>query len=79
VTVSYFARNVIQSAFLRNPSWFVIVVSVLFECKSSEERVVYKKAELNGDVDSENNHGGSSTNICITSGSTFTRRRSAIA
>ena len=28
--------------------------------KSSEERVVYKKAELNGNVDSENNHGGSS-------------------
>ena len=28
--------------------------------KSSEERVVYKKAELNGDVDSEDNHGGSS-------------------
>ena len=25
----------------------------------SEERVVYKKAELNGIVDSENNHGGS--------------------
>src|SRR6266516_4534630 len=28
--------------------------------KSSEERVVYKKAELNRNVDSENNHGGSS-------------------
>src|SRR5438046_4140376 len=28
--------------------------------KPSEERVVYKKAELNGNVDSENNHGGSS-------------------
>src|SRR5438876_10317690 len=28
--------------------------------KSSEERVVYKTAELNGNVDSENNHGGSS-------------------
>src|SRR2546425_1287824 len=27
---------------------------------SSEERVVYKKAELNRNVDSENNHGGSS-------------------
>jgi transposase len=26
----------------------------------SEERVVYKKTELNGNVDSENNHGGSS-------------------
>jgi hypothetical protein len=24
VTVSYFARNVILSAFLRNPDWFVI-------------------------------------------------------
>jgi hypothetical protein len=28
--------------------------------KSSEERVVLQKAELNGKVDSENNHGGSS-------------------
>jgi hypothetical protein len=28
--------------------------------KSSEERVVLRKAELNGNVDSENNQGGSS-------------------
>jgi hypothetical protein len=27
--------------------------------KSEEDCVVYKKVELNGDVDSENNHGGS--------------------
>ena len=31
--------------------------------KSSEERVGVKKAELNGNVDSENNHGGSSRDI----------------
>src|SRR3954469_9095805 len=35
----------------------------LFECKSSEERVGVQRAELNGDVDSENNHGGSSKNM----------------
>src|SRR5207253_6051065 len=35
-------------------------VSYCLNAKSSEERVVYKKAELNGNVDSENNHGGSS-------------------
>jgi len=29
--------------------------------KSSEERVVLQKAELNGNVDSENNHGGCAT------------------
>src|SRR5213594_3404831 len=34
--------------------------AVCLNAKSSEERVVYKKAELNRNVDSENNHGGSS-------------------
>jgi transposase len=35
--------------------------------KSEEERVVYKRLKLNGNVDSENNHGGSSRDImyCI--------------
>ncbi len=36
------------------------IAGELLNAKSSEERVVYKKAELNGNVDSENNHGGSS-------------------
>src|SRR2546426_4104770 len=46
--------------------------------KSSEERVVYKKLNSTN-VDSENNHGGSSKDICITSDWMFTRRRSATA
>ena len=36
------------------------IAGELLNAKSSEERVVYKKAERNGNVDSENNHGGSS-------------------
>jgi hypothetical protein len=41
-----------------------LIATVLFECKSSEEeRVGVQKTELNGDVDSENNRGGSSTDI----------------
>ncbi len=38
-----------------------------------------RKAELNGNVDSDYNHGGSSTDICITSDWMFTRRRSVTA
>src|SRR4029077_6304273 len=34
-------------------------------------------AELNGHVDSDHNHGGSSKDICITSDSIYTRRPSA--
>jgi transposase len=41
----------------------IVVISDLFECKSSEERVGVQEAELNGDVDSENNHGGSSRDM----------------
>ena len=52
---------------------------VCLNVKSREERVVLQKAELNGDVDSENNHGGSSIDLCTTSDWMFTRRPSAIA
>ena len=38
-----------------------------------------QKAELSGEADSENNLGGSSETICITSDWMFTRRRSAFA
>ena len=46
---------------------------------SEEEHGVLQKAELSGEADSENNHGGSSKTLCITSDWMFTRRRSAIA
>jgi hypothetical protein len=51
----------------------------LFECLVEEEREVLQEAELSGQADSENNLGGSSETICITSDWTFTRRRSAFA
>src|SRR5271167_3728967 len=38
-----------------------------------------QRAELNENVDSENNHGGSSWRVCITSASMFTKKRSATA
>jgi hypothetical protein len=41
---------------------FAWLRAVCLNVKSREERVVYKKVELNGNVDSENNHGGSSRN-----------------
>jgi hypothetical protein len=51
----------------------------LFECLVEEEHEVLQEAELSGQADSENNLGGSSETICITSDWTFTRRRSVIA
>ena len=38
---------------------------------------MYKKLNSTGKVDSENNHGGSSWTVCITSAWMFTRKRSA--
>jgi hypothetical protein len=38
-----------------------------------------EKAELNGQVDSDHNHGGSSTDICITSDWIYIRRASVSA
>ena len=55
------------------------VMVELFECLVEEEHEVLQEAELSGQADSENNLGGSSETICITSDWTFTRRRSVIA
>ena len=52
--------------------------AVCLNAKSSEERVVYKKLNSTN-VDSENNHGGSSKDICITSDWMFTSGRSVTA
>jgi hypothetical protein len=46
---------------------------------SLEEHEVLQKAELSCEADSENDLGGSSETICITSDWMCTRRRSAIA
>jgi|SRR5690349_22323900 hypothetical protein len=55
------------------------VVSSLFECKSSEEeRVVYKKLNSTATL-IQRTTMEAPQQICITSDSTFTRRRSAIA
>src|SRR4029078_7517824 len=44
-------------------SGYVSIWTYCLNVKSEEERVVLQKAELNGNVDSENNHGGSSSNM----------------
>jgi len=57
----------------------IATVGGLFECLVERSTRCYKKLLSSARADSENNLGGSSQTICITSDWTFTRRRSAIA
>jgi hypothetical protein len=54
------------------------VVAELFECKSSEERVVYKKLNSTETL-IQRTTMEAPQQICITLGSTFTSRQSATA
>jgi hypothetical protein len=59
-------------------SWGSCLLSDCLNAKSKRSAWC-RKAELNEDVDSDYNHGGSSKDICITSDWTYTRRASVSA